>query len=50
MILAVPLFGMLKIVCDHFEPLKPYGFLLGGNGNINKKSPGIIERVKKVFK
>jgi predicted PurR-regulated permease PerM len=30
MVLAVPLFGMLKITCDHFEALKPYGFLLGG--------------------
>jgi predicted PurR-regulated permease PerM len=28
-ILAIPLTGMLKIVCDHIEPLKPYGFLIG---------------------
>lgn len=27
--LAIPLTGMLKIVCDHIEPLKPYGFLIG---------------------
>lgn len=29
MVLAIPLIGMLKIVCDHIEPLKPYGYLLG---------------------
>jgi predicted PurR-regulated permease PerM len=29
MILAIPLLGVLKIVCDHVEPLKPYGYLLG---------------------
>jgi len=29
MILAIPIIGITKIVCDHFEPLKPYGFLLG---------------------
>jgi predicted PurR-regulated permease PerM len=27
--LAIPLTGMFKIVCDHIEPLKPYGFLIG---------------------
>ena len=31
MILALPVMGMIKIVCDHVEPLKPYGFLLGGD-------------------
>jgi predicted PurR-regulated permease PerM len=28
-ILAIPLTAMLKIICDHIEPLKPYGFLIG---------------------
>ena len=27
--LAIPLTAMIKIVCDHIEPLKPYGFLIG---------------------
>jgi predicted PurR-regulated permease PerM len=27
--LAIPLSAMLKTVCDHVEPLKPLGFLLG---------------------
>ncbi|WP_207896677.1 AI-2E family transporter [Flaviaesturariibacter flavus] len=30
MILAIPLLGMFKIVCDHVGPLKPYGYLVGG--------------------
>jgi predicted PurR-regulated permease PerM len=29
MILAIPLTGIVKIICDHVEILKPYGFLLG---------------------
>lgn len=29
MILAIPSIGMFKIACDHIEPLKPYGFLIG---------------------
>jgi len=27
--LAIPLIGMFKIICDHIESLKPYGFLIG---------------------
>jgi predicted PurR-regulated permease PerM len=29
MIMAIPLLGMTKIVCDHIEVLKPYGYLIG---------------------
>lgn len=29
MILAIPLVGIFKIICDNVEPLKPYGFLIG---------------------
>jgi predicted PurR-regulated permease PerM len=28
-ILAIPITAILKIICDHIEPLKPYGFLIG---------------------
>jgi predicted PurR-regulated permease PerM len=28
-VLAIPLTAIFKIVCDHIEPLKPYGFLIG---------------------
>lgn len=27
--LAIPIIAMVKIVCDHIEPLKPYSFLIG---------------------
>lgn len=29
MILAIPVLGIIKIICDHITPLKPYGFLIG---------------------
>lgn len=29
MILALPMLGIVKIICDHVTPLKPYGFLIG---------------------
>jgi predicted PurR-regulated permease PerM len=29
MILAIPMLGIIKIICDHVKPLKPYGFLMG---------------------
>lgn len=29
MILAIPMLGIVKIICDHVGPLKPYGFLIG---------------------
>jgi predicted PurR-regulated permease PerM len=29
MILFLPMFGIFKIVCDHVEPLKPIGFVIG---------------------
>jgi predicted PurR-regulated permease PerM len=32
MILFLPLFGIIKIVCDHVEPLQPIGYLLGEPG------------------
>ncbi len=33
MVLAIPILGIVKIICDHIEPLKPYGFLIGENRN-----------------
>ncbi|WP_395044886.1 AI-2E family transporter, partial [Flavobacterium sp.] len=37
-ILAIPLTAMFKIVCDHIEPLKPYGFLIGDIETSKNKS------------
>ncbi|MBC7775638.1 MAG: AI-2E family transporter [Phycisphaerae bacterium] len=49
MVLAIPLLGIVKIVCDHVEPLKPYGFLLGSEPK-KKKSGDWVKRVKGWFK
>jgi predicted PurR-regulated permease PerM len=37
MIVAIPLLGMTKIICDHVESLKPYGYLLGEERRIKKR-------------
>lgn len=47
MILAIPLFGIIKIICDHVEPLKPYGFLIGEVKGAQKG--GFVEKVKSWF-
>ena len=36
-ILAIPFTAILKIICDHIEPLKPYGFLMGEIETGNKR-------------
>jgi predicted PurR-regulated permease PerM len=50
MILAIPLMGMAKIICDHVEPLKPYGYLIGeeakGESGMMKKLKGWFGRKK----
>jgi predicted PurR-regulated permease PerM len=48
-ILAIPLTAMFKIVCDHIESLKPYGFLIG-EIEVSKKEIGIIKKIKNKFK
>lgn len=45
MILAIPIIGMFKIVCDHIEPLKPYGFLIG-EIETKRKELGFIKKIK----
>lgn len=49
MVLAIPLLGMLKIVFDHVEPLKPYGFLIGGEGNQDDNT-SFTDKIKGWFK
>jgi len=29
MFLSIPLLAIIKLICDHIDPLKPWGFLLG---------------------
>lgn len=40
MILFLPITGIVKIICDHVEPLKPIGFVLGEPGG---KKPSKIK-------
>ncbi|WP_240163595.1 AI-2E family transporter [Spirosoma taeanense] len=40
MILALPMLGIIKVICDHVEPLRPYGFLIGKVGSENETSLG----------
>ena len=49
MILAIPTVGMAKIICDHIEPLKPYGFLIGEEPK-KKNKGGLVEKIKGIFK
>ena len=44
MVLAIPLLGIVKIICDHIEPLKPYGFLIGQE---KKKKKTLFSKIKK---
>ncbi|MFM9989215.1 AI-2E family transporter [Flavobacterium sp.] len=48
-ILAIPITAMFKIICDHIEPLKPYGFLIG-EIQIPKKESVFVEKFKKIVK
>ena len=43
MFLAMPLLAIVKLICDHIDPLKPYGFLLGDT------MPNLL-KIKTIFK
>jgi predicted PurR-regulated permease PerM len=45
MILAIPLMGVTKIICDHVEPLRPYGELIGEERK-NKKESAFKRKIK----
>lgn len=49
MILFLPLFGIIKIVCDHVTPLQPIGYLLGepGQKKPSKVKEWINEKLRK---
>ena len=53
MVIAIPLLGMLKIVFDHVEPLKPFGELIGEErkkpNKLKKKMSDMIGKFKKRF-
>jgi predicted PurR-regulated permease PerM len=46
--IAIPLIAMFKIVCDHVESLKPYGFLIG-KVETEKKESVLIKSIKSLI-
>jgi predicted PurR-regulated permease PerM len=45
MFLSVPLLAIVKLICDHIEPLKPWGFLLGDTMPPLLKISQIIKKI-----
>ena len=37
MILAIPIVGIIKIICDHITPLNPYGYVMGSENSKHVK-------------
>ncbi len=52
MILFIPFLGILKVIFDNIENMKPYGFLLGTeeNVNVNGVKPDPMQKVKDLFR
>jgi len=46
MVLAIPLLGIVKIICDNIPALKPYGYLIGTD---KKQKTNLIEKLKNSF-
>ena len=46
MFLAIPLLGIVKLICDHIEPLKAWGFLLGDTLPTMTILKPILEKLK----
>ncbi|PST84325.1 AI-2E family transporter [Pedobacter yulinensis] len=49
MILAIPMLGIAKIICDRVPGLKPYGFLIGPEKPW-KRNDGLLTRLSKLFR
>ena len=51
MVIAIPALGILKIICDSVEQLKPYGYLLGsGESKKKNNSESWIKKALQKFK
>ncbi|WP_207427274.1 AI-2E family transporter [Pedobacter sp. SYSU D00535] len=48
LVMAIPLLGIAKIICDNVDSLKPFGFLIGEEKG--KKENTFFARMKKMFK
>lgn len=50
MVLCLPLTGMLKVVCDNVDSLKPYGFLIGEEVSFNEQNQVHDNSIKNFIK
>jgi len=46
MFLSIPILAIIKLICDHIESLKPWGYLLGDTMTPGIKRTGILKKVK----
>jgi predicted PurR-regulated permease PerM len=46
MFLSMPILAIIKLICDHIEPLKPWGFLLGDTMPPILKIKTILSKIK----
>jgi predicted PurR-regulated permease PerM len=46
MFLSMPIIAIIKLICDHIEPLKPWGFLLGDTMPPLIKIKSILKKIK----
>lgn len=46
MFLSIPLLAIIKLMCDHIESLKPWGFLLGDSMPSIMRKSKILEKIK----
>lgn len=47
MFLSIPILAIIKLICDHIEPLKPWGFLLGDTMPSLLKIKPILKIIRK---
>ena len=47
MFLSIPLLAIVKLICDHIDPLKPWGFLLGDTMPQLLSIEPILKKIKK---
>lgn len=50
MFLSIPLLAIIKVIFDHIEPLKPWGFLFGDTMPPILKIHPIIKKIQPIFK
>jgi predicted PurR-regulated permease PerM len=49
MFIAIPMLAIVKVIFDHVEPLKPWGFLLGDTMPSLLEIAPIIKKIKKAL-